>query len=77
MTINLQNNFGYTAVDGSDAMGIPQYSRITDEGLVSSDQFNYNGLIQILFDKSDRISYGPEIGFSRLYSWEETHIPRD
>ncbi|MCK4447955.1 MAG: hypothetical protein KAW56_12855, partial [Candidatus Marinimicrobia bacterium] len=50
--INLQNNFGYTIVSVSEAMGIPEYSEITDEGLVEWNQFNYKGLIQILFKKS-------------------------
>ena len=74
--VNLQNNFGYTIVDVSEAMGIPEYSRVTDEGLVESNQFNYNGLIQILFSKSEKVSIGPEVGFNRLYYWEEKHIPR-
>ena len=51
-------------------------SRITDEGLVSSGRFYYNGLIQILFDKSTKTSEGPAIGFNRLYYWEEKHILR-
>ena len=72
----LQNNFGYTIVNVSEAMGIPEYSRVTDEGLVESNQFNYNGLMQILFRKSEKVSFGPEVGFNRLYYWEEKHIPR-
>lgn len=73
--INLQNNFGYTIVNVSEAMGIPEYSEITDEGLVEWNQFNYKGLIQILFKKSENVSFGPELGFNRLYYWEEKHIP--
>ena len=75
MIINLQNNFGYTIVSVSEAMGIPEYSEITDEGLVEWNQFNYKGLIQILFKKSENVSFGPELGFNRLYYWEEKHIP--
>jgi hypothetical protein len=74
--INLQNNFGYTIVSVSEAMGIPEYSRVTDKGIVESNQFNYHGLIQLLFRKSEQVSYGPEVGFNRLYYWEEKHIPR-
>ena len=33
--INLQNNFGYTIVDVAQAMEIPEFSDITNEGLVS------------------------------------------
>lgn len=75
MTLNFQNNFGYTIVDVSEAMDIPEYSSINRRGLVDWDQFNYKGLIQILFKKSETISYGPEIGFNRLYYWEEKYIP--
>lgn len=75
MIVNLQNNFGYTIVNVSEAMGIPEYSNITDKGLVDWNQFNYKGLIQILFNKSENVSYGPEIGINRLYYWEEKHIP--
>lgn len=74
--VNLQNNFGYTIVNVAEAMGIPEYSRVADEGLVESNQFNYNGLIQILFSRSEKVSFGPEFGFNRLYYWEEKHIPR-
>jgi len=73
--VNLQNNFGYTVVNVSEAMEIPEYSEILDEGLVDWDQFNYKGLIQILFKKSETVSFGPEIGINRLYFWEEKHIP--
>ncbi|MFC1693050.1 hypothetical protein ACFL1R_06060 [Candidatus Latescibacterota bacterium] len=75
MSVNIQNNFGYTIVNVSEAMEIPEYSNITDEGLVDWNQFNYKGLIQILFKKSENVSFGPEIGFNRLYYWEEKHIP--
>ena len=73
--VNLQNNFGYTVVNVSEAMGIPEYSEISDVGLVEWNQFNYKGLIQILFEKSENVSFGPEIGINRLYYWEEKHIP--
>ena len=69
MSVNLQNNFGYTIVNVSEAMEIP------DERLVDWNQFNYKGLIQILFNKSKNVSFGSEIGFNRLYYWEEKYIP--
>ena len=75
LNINLQNNFGYTVVNVSEAMEIPEYSEIADEGLVEWDQFNYKGLLQILFIKSENLSFGPELGINRLYYWEEKHIP--
>ena len=74
MTLNFQNNFGYTIVDVSEAMDIPEYSDINRRGLVDWNQFNYKGLIQVLFKKSENISYGPEIGVTRLYYWEEKYI---
>ncbi|MFC1607973.1 hypothetical protein ACFL47_08385 [Candidatus Latescibacterota bacterium] len=75
MIVNLQNNFGYTIVNVSEAMGIPDYSEITDEGLVEWDQLNYKGLIQLFFKQSQDVSYGTELGINRLYYWEEKHIP--
>jgi len=75
MSVNLQNNFGYTIVNVSEAMEIPEHSDISGEGLVDWNQFNYKGLIQILFHKSENVSFGPEIGFNRLYYWEEKYIP--
>ena len=75
MSVIFQNNFGYTIVNVSEAMEIPEHSDITDEGLVEWNQLNYKGLIQILFDKSKNVSFGPELGINRLYYWEEKHIP--
>ncbi len=70
--INLQNNFGYTIVDVAQAMEIPEFSDINNEGLVDWNQFNYKGLVQIFFAK-DKMSIGGEIGFNRLYKWEERY----
>ena len=50
MSVNLQNNFGYTLVNVSEAMDIPEYSDFNTRGLVEWDQFNYKGLIQVLFE---------------------------
>ncbi len=72
VNINLQNNFGYTLVNVSEAMEIPEHSDITDEGLVQWNQFNYKGLVQILIQKGS-VSYGPEFGAHRLYYWEEKY----
>ncbi|MFQ6678027.1 MAG: hypothetical protein ACE5D0_06855 [Fidelibacterota bacterium] len=73
--VNIQNNFGYTIVNVSEAMDIPEYSEITDEGLVEWNQFNYKGLVQIFFLKNDPISIGSELGINRLYYWEKKFIP--
>ncbi|MFC1509281.1 hypothetical protein ACFL60_06305 [Candidatus Omnitrophota bacterium] len=75
MRINFQNNFGYTIVDVGDAMDIPDYNESTGSGLVDWDQFNYKGLIQLLFDKSENVVWGPEIGINRLYYWEKKYKP--
>ncbi len=75
MSINVQNNFGYTIVNVSKAMEIPEYSYITELGLVDYDQFNYKGLVQIFFNSSRKVSYGAELGFNRLYYWEEKYKP--
>ena len=75
MTVNVQNNFGYTIVDVSEAMDMPEYSNFNQRGLVDWDQFNYRALIQVLFDHSKTVSLGPEVGFSRLYYWEEKYVP--
>ena len=72
--INLQNNFGYTIVDVAQAIEIPEYSDITREGLVDWDQFNYKGLVQVFLDRG-KMLIGAEVGFNRLYRWEETYIP--
>lgn len=64
--INFQNNFGYTIVDVAQAMEIPEFSDITNEGLVDWDQFNYKGLIQVFIPKG-KMLIGGEIGFNRLY----------
>lgn len=76
LRINFQNNFGYTIVNVGEAMEIPEYSEITDEGLVSWNQFNYKGLLQFWFVKNDQVSLGPELGINRLYYWEEKYIPQ-
>lgn len=73
LSINLQNNFGYTIINVSEAMEIPEYSSTTDVGLVDLDQFNYKGLIQIFFNSSRKVSFGAELGFNRLYFWEEKY----
>lgn len=70
--INLQNNFGYTVVDVSQAMEIPEYSDITQEGLVDWDNFNYKGLVQVFIPRSNFL-IGGEVGFNRLYRWEERY----
>lgn len=70
--INLQNNFWYTIVDVAQAMEISEISDITNEGLVDWNQFNYKGLVQIFLER-DRMSIGGEIGFNRLYRWEERY----
>ena len=75
MTVNIQNNFGYTVVDVCEAMDSPEFTVSNRRGLVDWNQFNYKGLIQILFKKSENVSYGPEIGLNRLYYWEEKYIP--
>ena len=72
--INLQNNFGYTIVDVGQAMEVQEFSDITKEGLVDWDQFNYKGLVQLFFNR-DKMLVGGEVGFNRLYRWEETYIP--
>ena len=70
--INFQNNFGYTIVDVSKAMEIPEYSDITREGLVDWNQFNYKGLIQAFIQK-EKYAIGGEVGFNRIYRWEERY----
>lgn len=70
--INFQNNFGYTIVDVAQAMEIPEFSDITNEGLVDWDQFNYKGLIQVFIPKG-KMLIGGEIGFNRLYRWEKRY----
>ncbi len=70
--INLQNNFGYTIVDVAQAMEIPEFSDVTNEGLVDWNQFNYKGLIQVFIPKG-KMLIGGEIGFNRLYRWEERY----
>lgn len=64
--INIQNNFGYTIVDVAQAIEIPEFSDITNEGLVDWDQFNYKGLVQVFLAR-DKMLIGGEIGFNRLY----------
>jgi hypothetical protein len=75
MSINFQNNFGVTAVDVWTAMEIPETSDTT--WLNDFDQFNYKGLIQLMFEdyENERISYGVELGVHRLYFWEEKYKP--
>ena len=75
ISMNIQNNFGFTLVNVSEAMDIPEYSDVTDEGLVEWNQFNYKGLIQLYFTKKEDISLGTELGINRLYYWEEKFIP--
>ena len=53
--INLQNDFGYTIVNVSEAMEIPEYSYTTREGLVDWDQFNYRGFVQLFFSSFENL----------------------
>ena len=71
LTIN--NNWGYTVVDVPAAVEIPEVSN--GEGLSDWNQFNYRGMAQFLYRSSETLSFGPEIGVSRLYFWEERYIP--
>ena len=71
----LQANFGYTFVDVSKAMDIPEYDPITGSGLEEWNNFNFHGIIQLLFKKSEAVSYGPEVGFNRLYYCREKETP--
>ncbi len=73
--VNVQNNFGYTHVNISEAMDIPEYSEITDEGLVGWDHFNYKGLLQIYKKVRSDLHVGGEVGFHRLYYWEKKFYP--
>ncbi len=73
--INVQNNFGYTLVDISNAMDIPEYSDITDEGLVEWDKFNYKCLFQIMKKTQHEYFIGAEAGIHRLYYWEKKFYP--
>jgi len=75
ISVIIQNNFGYTLVDVSEAMEIPEYSEITDEGLVDWNQFNYKGLIQIFKQNDQSYSLGGELGIHRLYYWEKKFYP--
>jgi len=70
--VNLQNNFGYSIVDVGQAMDISEFSEVTNTGLNDWDQFNYKGLIQIFLNR-DKMLLGAELGFNRLYSWEERY----
>lgn len=70
--VNFQNNFGYTIVDVGQAMDIPEFSEVTNEGLVDWDQFNYKGLVQVFLDRG-KMLVGAELGFNRLYKWEERY----
>ena len=73
--VNIQNNFGYTRVNVSNAMDIPEYSEITDEGLVEWDRFNYKGLLQVFKKKQGNLLIGGELGIHRLYYWEKKFYP--
>lgn len=76
VSVNVQNNFGYTIVSVSEAIGIPEPAPGTNDGLVEWDQFHYKGLLQLFFDAAQPVSFGPEIGVNRLYHWQEIHTPR-
>ena len=69
----INNNWGYTVVDVPAAVEIPEISG--GKGLSDWNQFNYRGMAQFLYRSSETLSYGPEIGVSRLYFWEERYIP--
>ena len=74
-TVNFQNDFGYTIVEVTEAMDSPEFGDGNSRGLVDWDNFNYKALLQVLFDKTDTVSWGPEIGVTRLYYWEEKYVP--
>jgi hypothetical protein len=74
-TVNIQNDFGFTLVDVGKAVDVPDYSSSTRQGLDDWDQFHYKGIVQVLFQRSETVSWGPELGISRLYYWEEKYIP--
>lgn len=64
--IKLQNNFGFTAVDIFET----KYLQGT---MVDWNKFHYKGLIQLLVKPGKIIRFGGEVGFNRLYYWEEKY----
>jgi hypothetical protein len=71
----VQGNFGYTIVDISQAVDVPEYNRLTDSGLEDWDNFNFNGFGQLLFQSSKNFSWGIEAGMFRIYRWLEKEHP--
>lgn len=63
----IQNNFGFTAVD------ITQ-TRYSSGSMVDWDKFHYQGLIQFMIKPRKIISLGGEVGFNRLYFWEQKYV---
>ena len=71
----VQGNFGYTFVDISKAVDVPEFNRFSDSGLEDWDNFNFNGFGQLLFNTSKNFSWGIEAGMFRIYRWLEKEHP--
>lgn len=64
--LKVQNSFGFTAVD------ITQ-TRYSSGTMVDWDKFHYQGLIQLMIKPRRIVSFGGEVGFNRLYYWEQRY----
>jgi len=74
--INLQNNFGYNAINLETLLGSPYYDPDLSKYLTQIydwDTFFYKGVIQVFFPLRDNLAIGGEAGINHLYFCEERY----
>ena len=65
---------GYNFVDIEKSTGLPKYSYpISSNYLNDWDQLNYGGTIYGVVASDNKVNFGGEITYNRLYYWEEAY----
>ncbi len=72
--LSLMPKVGYNAVDIEKATGTLKYENTTSSTYLNSwNQFHYGVAIQGIFNNGNKINYGGELSYHRLYYWEEAY----
>ncbi len=73
-TVSILPKIGYNAVNIEKATGSFKYENATGGTYLEQwNQFNYGVTLEALLKEKDKLQYGGEITFNRLYYWEEAY----
>ena len=72
--LSLIPKLGYDIVDIEKATGTLKYENSTGGTYLNSwNQFYYGTAIQGIFNNGEKVNYGGELTYNRLYYWEEAY----